>query len=312
MENKKLKFHHVAVLMGGLSREREISLKTGRAISEALKRLGCQVSDIDAGRDVDQQLRKIRPEVAFIALHGRYGEDGSIQGLLEWMGIPYTGSGPMASSLAMHKVLTKKIVQAFGVTVPKEQVLHKGMPIPLSLSLPVIVKPNQEGSTIGMTIVRAREQFEPAVKKAFEFDQTILVEEYIQGKEITVGVLNGQVLPPLEIVPKSGFYDFESKYTKGKTEYIVPARISTTMTDRIKKEAGLIFEKVDFSGAIRLDYILAMNGQQEGLPYFLEVNTIPGMTELSLVPMMARSIGMSFDQVVEAMLNAASLKVRAL
>lgn len=302
--------------MGGLSKEREISLRSGRAISSALQKRGYKVTDIDVGWDIDQQLRQVRPDVAFVALHGRYGEDGCIQGLLEILKIPYTGSGPTASAVAMDKILTKKAIRLLDIHLPKDWVFKTGEDqkvfekmIP---SFPVIVKPNREGSTIGMTIVHKKEELSAALKLALQHDSTILVEQYITGVEVTVGVLNGQALPPLEIVPKSGFYDYQSKYTKGMTDYIVPARISPTLTEELKKTSEAVFQEMDLEGVARLDFIIGKEPQKKGgeaPPFFLEVNTIPGMTETSLVPKMAQAAGISFEELAEKLLQGARLKV---
>ncbi|MDO8461980.1 MAG: D-alanine--D-alanine ligase [Deltaproteobacteria bacterium] len=312
----------VAVLMGGMSKEREISLRSGRAISSALQKQGYKITDIDVGWDVDQQLRQVKPDVAFIALHGRYGEDGCIQGLLEILKIPYTGSGPTASAVAMDKVLTKKALRLLDIHLPEDWVFHAGRVLHPNNQktfetnclrhLPLIVKPNREGSTIGMTIVRQKEELTAALKLALEHDSTVLVEQYIAGTEVTVGVINGRALPPLEIVPKSGFYDYQSKYTKGMTEYIVPARISPTLTEELKKTSEAVFHEMDLEGVARLDFIVSKDPQKKGVkdsPFFLEVNTIPGMTETSLVPKMAQAAGISFEQLAEEILQGASLKV---
>lgn len=305
----------IAVLMGGLSHEREVSLRTGQAISTSLKGQGFQVVDVDVGLDIDQKLRAIKPDIAFIALHGHWGEDGVIQSLLELLKIPYTGSGPAESALAFDKEITRKLVTPLGVAVAEAVTFHRGDDYAAlsqtlfgtnrsrSLELPLIVKPTREGSTIGITRVQTQAELEPAIQAALQFDSKILIEKYIKGREITVSVLNGSAHPPLEIQPKGGFYDYESKYTKGKTEYIVPARISQKLTEHLQRESEKIFRCLNFSGVIRIDYMV--EGES---PFFLEVNTIPGMTNLSLVPMMAKAVGLSFDQLVLALLETASLK----
>lgn len=292
--------------MGGLSKERDVSLRTGAAISKALRDLGYEVVDIDVGPDVAGRLVEKRVEVAFIALHGRYGEDGTIQGLLEIMGIPYTGSGPLPSGICMDKDLTKRLVGPWGVPLPKWKMVRRDEEVSFSsppLNLPLIVKPNQEGSTIGMSIVREEREFQSAVEMAFTHDETVLIEELIVGVEVTVAVLEGRALPPLEIVPRSGFYDYASKYTQGMTEYIVPARISKTMTQEIQKTSEMIFSRLGLSGVVRLDFMISDR------PYFLEVNTIPGMTETSLVPKMATAAGISFGSLCETILKGAVLKI---
>ena len=217
-------------MMGGLSREREISLKTGKAILKALTEKGYTVTAIDVGEDIAEKLVKEKIECAFLALHGRFGEDGTIQGMLELMRIPYTGSGVLASALAMHKIMAKKFFLCEKIPTPRFEVfqreeIKKDLPKKISLPLPVVVKPAREGSTIGISIVQKEEELGPALKEAGEYDEEILVEEFMKGKEITVGILEDIPLPIIEIVPKSGFYDYHSKYTKGETQYILPARI---------------------------------------------------------------------------------------
>lgn len=292
--------------MGGLSKEREISLRSGQAVVTALRARGYSVTPIDVGRDLPGQLKKEGIEVAFIALHGRYGEDGTVQGLLEIMGIPYTGSGPLASGIGLDKNLTKILLAAEGIRTPAWKVIKKedvGAVRAAPLPLPLIVKPNQEGSTIGITIVREAAALRPALEEAAVYDDLILVEEYIEGTEVTVGLIDGKALPVLEIVPKSGFYDFTAKYTKGMTEYIVPARIPDTISRRLSEVSEKIFSILHLSGVARIDYIVAAD------IFFLEVNTIPGLTETSLVPKAAAAAGVAFEDLCERMLQGASLKI---
>ena len=312
VKNKK-----IAVLMGGLSKEREVSLRSGAAVAKALRVKGGDVVEIDMGRDIAERLKAEKTEIAFLALHGRYGEDGAVQGLLEILAIPYTGSGPLASAIGMDKELTKRLVQPVGILTPAWKVVHrddvgaalcgrpeKGTHTGVPLPLPVIVKPNREGSTIGIAIVRQEKEYEPALQQAFQFDETVLVEEFIVGREVTVAVVNGRSLPVLEIVPKSGFYDYTSKYTKGMTEYIVPAKIPDEVRDRLQSSSEKIFSLLGLAGFARMDFIISSQGE-----YFLEVNTIPGMTETSLVPKAAAAAGLSFENLCEEILKGASLKI---
>ena len=298
-EKNDLKNKKIGVLMGGLSREREISLRSGRAVLAALRARGYDVVEIDVGRDVPEKLLKEKVEVAFVALHGRYGEDGVIQGLLEIMQIPYTGSGPLASAIGIDKDLTKKLAAGAGIRTPQWKAISKddvGAGSPrrgggtAPLPLPVIIKPNREGSTIGMSIVREPREFRPALEEAAQYDDLILIEQFISGTEVTVGIVNGKVLPTLEIVPKGGFYDYASKYTKGMTEYIIPARISEEARRRVSEVTEKVFSLMKLSGVARVDFIVDKAGED----YFLEVNTIPGMTETSLVPKAAAAAGVSF------------------
>jgi D-alanine-D-alanine ligase len=299
--------------MGGVTKEREISLRTGTAIAAGLARRGYDAVTIDVGGgpELVDRLRELRPHVAVVALHGKYGEDGCIQGFLEMLRIPYTGGGVLASSVGMDKLVCKRIARGLGIPCPREECFDaeeddvERFAADLALPMPVIVKPSREGSTINMTIVRERPELLPALRTALQSDTKILVEQYLVGKEVTVGVLNGQALPPLEIAPKSGFYDFQSKYTKGMTEYIVPARIGKEITEKLKAWGVAIYRAIECEGTARSDFIVSSDSEAA----FLEINTIPGMTELSLVPKAAAHIGLSFDDVCERLLDGARLKV---
>ena len=307
----KWKNKRVAVLLGGTSKEREISLRTGSAITQALKRRGYEVMEIDvaSGRELVASIDRDRPNVVVVALHGKLGEDGCVQGLLEMMRLPYTGGGVLASAVAMDKVVCNQLARSLGIPCPEahlfdanvDDVESLGIPIPL----PVIVKPSREGSTINMTIVQKADDLAPALHQAAESDNKILVEQYIKGREVTVGILNGMALPTLEIAPKSGFYDYTSKYTKGKTEYIVPARIDDSCARRLQGWSEKIYRAIECEGTARADFVVTPDESA----FFLEINTIPGMTELSLVPKAAAHMGLSFDEVCERLLEGARLKV---
>lgn len=309
----KWKGKRVAVLMGGISKEREISLKTGGAISAALTRLDYDVREIDVGGGAElvAQLESAKVDVAVIALHGKFGEDGCIQGLLEMMRIPYTGGGVLASSVGMDKMICKRIARELGIPCPPEMLFESEQQsaeqfvADFDMEFPVIVKPAREGSTINMTIVHRKDELLLGMRTALESDTKVIVEKYIKGREVTVGLLNGEALPTLEIAPKSGFYDYKSKYTKGMTEYIVPARIGEGIAERLKRWSEIICSAIECEGTVRVDYIVPDDGEA----YFLEVNTIPGMTELSLVPKAAAHIGIDFDGVCERLLDGARLKV---
>jgi D-alanine-D-alanine ligase len=310
VKESSLKKKRVAVMMGGLSREREISLKTGKAIQKALTEKGYTVIPIDVGNDIAEKLVKEKIEWAFLALHGRFGEDGTIQGMLELMRIPYTGSGVLASALAMHKIMSKKFFLCEKVPTPRFQVFQreeitKDPPKKISLPLPVVVKPAREGSTIGISIVQKDEELGSALKKAGIYDEEILIEEFMKGKEITVGILENIPLPIIEIVPKSGFYDYYSKYTKGETQYILPARISREKYLYTQEISLKAFQILDCSGVARVDL---MTDENEN-PYVIDVNTMPGMTETSLLPKAASYAGISFGDLVERILLGASLKI---
>lgn len=291
----------VGVLMGGVSREREVSLTSGRAVAAALIRRGYDVTAIDADFSLVTTLQKNPIDVAFIALHGKYGEDGCVQGLLEWMKIPYTGSGVKASAMAMDKVVTKEIAKSLGILIPDGTTAPS---VGKNLKFPVIVKPSCEGSTIHVTVVTKADDLQRAITCAGESDTTVLIEQYIQGREVTVGLLEGKSLPIIEIVPKKGLYDYESKYTKGMTEYRVPASLDSSVAKQLSQASEKIFSALGCSGFARADFMIS----EEGRPYFLEINTIPGFTDLSLVPMAAKVAGISFDDLCERILNGATLR----
>jgi D-alanine-D-alanine ligase len=303
MQRQELKQKKIAVLMGGLSAEREVSLRTGQAISQALKRCGYQVCDIDAGRDLPQQLQRAGIEVAFIALHGRYGEDGTVQGVLEMAGIPYTGSGVLASSLAMDKVATKKMLCYHGIATPDFAVIRPGQFRQDALpDYPLVVKPAREGSTIGISIAHNEQELAAGLEEAFRHDDLVLVEKFVAGAEVTVGVLDGQPLPVIQVVPKGGFYDYQAKYTPGQTEYLLPAPLPQSLYKALQNAAVQVFEAIGCRGAARVDFMVA-----DTAFYCLEVNTIPGMTETSLLPKAAGAAGMTFDELVERILKGAAL-----
>ncbi len=295
--------------MGGLSKEREISLKTGKAILKALTEKGYTATPIDVGDDIAEKLVKEKIGCAFLALHGRFGEDGTVQGMLELMRIPYTGSGVLASALAMDKVMSKKFFLCEKIPTPRYEVfqreeIKKERFERISLPLPVVVKPAREGSTIGVSIVRKGEELGAALTKAGECDEEILVEEFIKGREITVGILENIPLPVIEIAPKSGFYDYHSKYTKGETQYILPARIPREKYLLAQEVSLKAFQKLGCMGVGRVDL---MTDENEN-PFVIDVNTMPGMTETSLLPMAARYAGIPFEDLVERILIGACLK----
>jgi len=287
--------------MGGISEEREISLRTGGAILDALKAKGYKAVPIDAGRDLGRVLKNKKIDIAFIALHGRYGEDGCVQGLLEVMGIPYTGSGVKASAMAMDKATAKKVMLHHGVSTPASTIYNgKGVS---KVKLPVVVKPASQGSAIGVSIVRKPAALKKAVAYAEGFGGGVLIERFVEGRELTVAILDGKVLPTIEIRPRKGFYDYNAKYTKGMTEFLVPAPLKKSVDRRVAREALAAYESLGCSGAARVDVML----DKLGTPYVLEVNTIPGMTSLSLFPMAAAAAGMDYPALCEEMLKGAGL-----
>lgn len=301
--DKNIKDMKIGVLMGGMSSEREISLITGGAVFSVLKENGYNAASIDVGRDLPQRIMAEGIDVAFIALHGKYGEDGTVQGLLDLMGIPYTGSSLLGSAMAMDKIISKEIYRAHNLPTPDYVALRmteigKGN-IPSLGKFPVVVKPANGGSTIGITIVEGESGLRPAVEEAAKWDDNILIEEFIEGTLLTAGVLGDEALPVIEIAPKSGFYDYESKYTKGATEYILPARLTDKDEEECRRLAIASHKALRCGGATRTDMILDKGGRI----YILETNTIPGMTGTSLLPMAAKAAGYSFIQLVVKILE---------
>lgn len=286
--------------MGGWSDERDISLKTGQAISRALQSRGWHVNEIDVDRNIWESIKDAGIHIAFLALHGCFGEDGTIQGMLEMMGIPYTGSGVLASSLAMDKIFTKIVLQTFQVPTPPFVTLEdKDHCLDHSpFGYPVVVKPASQGSTIGIHIVRSESELKPAISDAFQYAQRVLVEEFIPGREVTVGILGNEALPIVEIKPKSGFYDFHSKYSHGQTEYLCPAPIDPDLSKTIQEFGLKAHDALGCRDLSRVDFRL----REDGRPFCLEINTIPGMTDTSLLPKAAKVKGLDFPDLVERIL----------
>lgn len=338
----------VAVLMGGISSERDISLSTGRQILQSLdpekyeaigvdaallpgssrsvlKGAGSEISTVaEAGKalansdalvSVDAiagSSSPLRPDVVLIALHGKFGEDGTVQGMLDLLGIPYTGSGVLASALCMDKSMTKKVLAADGIPVPEsvdfaaakgtwdEQTIGDAV---ARIGYPVVVKPSRQGSTIGMTKVNAADGLNSAIKEAAAYDEQIIVERFIKGTELTVGVLgtdDPKALPVIEIVPKGGFYDYEAKYAPGGSEHFIPARITEAQTAEAQETAVRAFKSLGCRGMARVDIMLESTGMS-----VLEVNTIPGMTPTSLLPEAAKATGIGFSRLLDMMIEFA-------
>jgi D-alanine-D-alanine ligase len=302
MHRDEMKQKKIGVLMGGRSSEREISLKSGNAVREALARKGYRVSSIDPESSLVEKLIEEKIEAAFITLHGKWGEDGTVQGLLEVMSIPYTGSGVLGSATAMDKITMKLILTGMGIPTPEYAVAARGEPV--VFPLPFVVKPSNEGSSIGISVVKEESKKTDAVETAFRYDKKVLVEKFIKGSEITVAVVNGRALPVVEVRPASGFYDFEAKYTKGMTEYIVPAPISETAEKRAMETALKVYGAFDLAGSARIDMLI-----ENDVPMVIDINTSPGMTETSLVPKAWAHSGGTFDSLVEEILMGAALKI---
>ncbi len=322
----------VAVLMGGTSAEREVSLSTGRQILNALdpEKYTVYALDTASGQKflppgITQPLGLLhaadgtteitalpqlplaseKPDVVFIALHGKGGEDGTVQGMLEVLGLRYTGSGVLASALAMDKTMSKRVLAAAGVRMPEGMTLPRGSRMqPGALPLPLIVKPNAQGSTLGMTVVHQESELDAATVFAFQYDDTVLIEQFITGTEITVPILGNdrlEILPIVEIVPNGGFYDYKAKYTAGETDEIVPARVSELVAAEARRIAKVCHQALGCRGMSRTDMIVTGSGEI----YTLELNTIPGMTPTSLLPRSAEAANYSFPQLLDKLIALA-------
>mgnify|MGYP002712517792 FL=1 len=301
-------FGRVAVLFGGKSAERPVSLKSGAAVLAALQEAGVDAFGIDVGDDLLQRLSSEKIDRAFIVLHGRGGEDGTMQGLLECAGIPYTGSGVLASALAMDKLRTKQVWQSLGLPTPRHAVLASVADCEKAageLGFPLIVKPAHEGSSIGMAKVDSVAALVEAWQSAAQFDSQVLVEQWIKGPEFTVAVLRGEVLPPIGLGTPHSFYDYDAKYLANDTQYRIPCGLSAEKEAELKALTARACEAVGTQGWARVDVMQDADGRF----WLLEVNTVPGMTDHSLVPMAAKAVGLEFTDLVQAIL-ADSLEAR--
>lgn len=310
----------IAVLMGGHSLERDVSLHSGKRVATALKELGYRVTTIDVDEHVVNHLRREKPDLCFLALHGKFGEDGTIQELLEIMGIPYTGSGVLASSIGMDKACSKEIFRLQGIPTPDFYAISTGAikemgasavikDVVKKLGLPLVVKPSAQGSALGIKFVHKESELPSALLGALSFDDKVLLEKYIKGTEVAVSVIGDgrpRALPAVEIVPKTGFFDFQAMYTMGMTEYFLPARLDETLTKKVLKTAVQAYQALKCKGAARVDFLI--DGKDK-TPYVIELNTIPGMTETSLLPMAAAEANITFPQLVEKLVKIALKRV---
>lgn len=290
----------ICVIYGGMSAEREVSLKSGKNIFDALKKNNKDVVLLDAGRDLAVKLAEIKPDICFNALHGTYGEDGCVQGLLETMGIPYTGSGVAASAIAFDKILAKHVFMDSGICTPKYKIIKKGDKTPPFM--PCVVKPARQGSSVGISIVKKASDYAKAVEEAFKYDSKALAEEFISGKELTVPVMGDKIFPPIWIRPKEGFYDYAHKYTAGMTEYLLETELSPKRLATLGKIAGKVYDSCGCRSMARVDFIATDRNF-----YAIEINTLPGMTATSLVPKSASKSGYTFEGVVELIASSAGL-----
>lgn len=296
------KFSHVCVLKGGWSSEREVSLVSGAAIAAGLREAGYDVTEVDVDRNIYSVLEDLKPDAVFNGLHGTWGEDGCVQGLLEIMNIPYTHSGVKASALAMDKILSKKLYQTVGIPCAEDKIvkcddLFEQDP----MQRPFVVKPYNDGSSVGVVIVAQGDEFHQEIDGPWKDTDQLMVEKYVPGRELTVSVMGDKALCVTELRPKKGFYDYKAKYQDGMTDHILPAELSDDQTEKLMKMALDAHNILGCRGVSRSDF--RMDGEDI---YILETNTQPGMTPLSLVPEQAKHLGMSFSELVHWMMEDAS------
>jgi D-alanine-D-alanine ligase len=300
----------IALLYGGESSEREVSIKTSNAVHSALKKLGHDVTPIDIMPGFEEKLKDSDFDLAFISVHGSPGEDGILQGILEFMKIPYTGSPVLGSAVAMDKVISKRLFIQSGLKTPNFLAINFDVElaelrkhIANQLKFPIVLKPSKEGSSVGLSISHNSDELLENLKKSTQLKCEFLAEEYIEGKELTVSILGStpNALPIIQIVPKGGVYDFKAKYTKGETEFLVPAPLDEQLTKQIQEMAVTAFKITGCRDFGRVDFILS----KDNIPYVLEVNTIPGMTETSLLPKAAGAIGIGFGELCELIIKMA-------
>ena len=309
-KNRIDKKSKIAVLCGGMSSEKEVSMRSGKGCYEALKRLGFENAElVVVDENISETLKKGNYDYAYNALHGKYGEDGCIQGILEILKIPYTGCGVMASAVCMHKEYTKRILSTTDIPLVKSVYVQKGEDVvekTKNLKYPLITKPVCEGSSFGMTKVNTPDELQAAYEEAAKYNPDVLIEEYLIGVGCTVGVLENDGKPfateILELRPKNEWYDYEAKYTKGMTEFILPAELSAEMTQKVKDFAVKAYTTAGCSGVSRVDFLVV-----DDIPYVLEINTSPGMTETSDLPAQSDVMGINYDNLVLLILNSAGL-----
>lgn len=303
----------ILILYGGMGSEKDISLLTTQALVKVIKKLKKPYQMIEANKNLPHQLSQIKDiqkKVAFICLHGKYGEDGSVQGLLEYLKLPYTGSGVLSSAICMDKVMTREILEHHDIPIPpghsinfQQKKKSQALPVP-KLKFPLIVKPAREGSSFGVSLVKEKAQWKAALQKAAKYDCLVLIEKYIEGIEYSLPFLSPNILPSVQIVPKKGFYNYENKYTSGKTKYHIPAKVSKDLEKKAIKIALKICQICRIRGYARIDFRLDLKKQ---IPYVIEVNTLPGLTPLSLLPQSAAAAGISFSDLIKKILNGAGL-----
>ncbi len=310
MINSKKK--KVVLLQGGLGAEREVSLSTGKGFAQALTELGYPFEVVDCKEDFLEQIsmaKKNGAEAALLALHGKYAEDGIVQGICEYIKLPYSGSGVFASALCMDKIATKEVLINHQIPTAKYEVVHKDSIVKYrpKIEVPLVVKPSREGSSFGVTIVKDEKELASALRHAAQYDSNILIEDFIDGMELTVPILDGKVLTPIEIVPKVDFYDYKNKYTAGRTEYIMPPRIDAKTMKHVQETALKAFQVCRLRTYGRIDFRMTKVADNENRAYVLEINTLPGCTPTSLLPKAARHENIDFNRLVEILVERAAL-----
>ena len=303
--NKKIK--KVALIQGGLGAEREISLMSAKSVAKAFDEMNIPYTLIESDMDLTKKLKQLNPDCAFLAVHGQYAEDGTLQGICEYLKIPYTGSGILASTLCMDKCFFKDYISRYGIPTPDYQNLNlenqNPQEVEINIPLPVVIKPSREGSTLGISICKKKEELVPALKKALQYDKKILVESYIEGMEVAVSLLTEKTLTPVEIVPKDGFYDYTNKYQSEETKYILPPRLDEKIIKQCKEIVCQTAHLSHIRTYCRLDFII----KNKTSPLVLEMNTLPGLTTHSLLPKSAQHDGINFNMLVLKILQGARL-----
>lgn len=305
-----MKSKKVAVLCGGWNSEREVSLRSGESVMNALSNLGYDAVKIDFSRNIINDLNSIKPDVVFNALHGQYGEDGKIQGLLDILQIPYTHSQALASAICMDKVLSRKLCALQGIVTPRYDILHKNddqnnKEKIFKIAKPFVIKPINQGSSVGVEIVLPNSVFR-IDQYEWQYGDKVIIENYIAGQEVHVAIMDGKALGAIEINPHGLFYDYKCKYTSGMTDYVMPAKINSDRYEEVLKLSETCYKTVDCSGIARIDFILNNKNGGDNLFYLLEINTHPGFTQTSLFPKIAKYVGISFEEIVEFLIKNAA------
>ncbi|MCB0356182.1 MAG: D-alanine--D-alanine ligase [Bdellovibrionales bacterium] len=296
----------VALIFGGIGAESAVSKVTAEAFAKALKDLGEEFETIEANEELPHRLVQLKPKLALLAVHGKYAEDGTIQGICEYLKIPYTGSGLLASALAMDKAFCKNLFEKHNLPTAKYQLLNlkeqSFQKFNLELSYPLVVKPSREGSSVGVSIVNDQKELDEAVRLAAMYDHYIIIEKFIKGKEVTIPVLSGKVLDSVEIAPKMGFYNYENKYQQGRTNYILPANVEKKTLEKLQEITLKVCHLLRVRSYARIDFMLDQNEN----PYIMEVNTLPGCTPTSLVPKAAAHAGIEFKDFIKQIMEEAT------